>query len=179
MKREIKFRGKKVKHSEWIYINDWAYGSLLISEIDVNELSVRAEIHERLLDDFSILKHEVYHKSVGQFTGLRDKNGKEIYEGDIVEICDEDDEGVTRVSVAYDRGCFCNLFGYLKDEVIQDHIEVVGTIYETPELGNKLTAPLVDPLLFAFKNESGNAVKMCYKTGEVCIHSCHGLCKNS
>ena len=70
-----------------------------------------------------------------QFTGLKDKNGKEIYEGDILE------------NPAYGKGkvewserrweCYAEKDEYNRGEILTRHdIEIIGNIYENPELLN-------------------------------------------
>lgn len=74
-----------------------------------------------------------------QFTGLLDKNGKEIYEGDIVKYSldnVEPENGKTDYieNVTLEGGCFC-VDGYTPLYAAIDwDLEVIGNIYETPEL---------------------------------------------
>ena len=123
--REIKFRGKRLDNGEWIY------GSLLVSHF-------KDDKKERyFITQFSgnyTFEHEVDPATVGQYTGLKDKNGKEICEGDILL-----DESGAYAVVGYSMGAFYVDFGEGFDlryftECIHDICEVVGNIHDDPEL---------------------------------------------
>lgn len=84
-----------------------------------------------------------------QFTGLKDKNGKEIYEGDIFQCRSGDNKADMQGEIYFDEGCFRMKYGYQKpregqktdyflSSVIENdgakEIEVIGNIYENSEL---------------------------------------------
>lgn len=93
--RAIKFRGKSLKYGNWLYGSLWLGGdnAYIIHERPVEKAG------EMMWHDTYVT--EVTPDTIGQHTGLKDANGKEIYEGDILR----DSSGFTAVVVAY-KGAF-------------------------------------------------------------------------
>ena len=139
---EIKFRGKSVESGEWIY------GDLIKGEHYY--ISTKDDFHYAVVSidgHMSTFVNIVIPESVGEYTGLHDKNGKDIYEGDVACVpyidcifgdlvgkdIDYDFKFVVNFKDASfvlsnkDRGnIYINEFGI--------NIEIIGNIHDNPEL---------------------------------------------
>lgn len=139
--REILFRGQTRKKGEKVSLDgtpvdsNWVYGGVA----QFNE--ERAIIYQT---EPEFHKFAVYTETLGQFTGLTDKNGKKIFEGDIVRRFNSKEQEVMRYAVKWNTDCcmfvlmseYTYLGEYDSDFTVfyGEDLEVVGNIHDNPEL---------------------------------------------
>lgn len=109
--REIKFRGKRIDNGEWVY-----------GDLSTKNLFNEPMIYEEEWADYAVIP-----ETVGQYTGLKDKNGVEIYEGDLLQF-----EDYPPQEVVWEDGGFAVEDYYLADWY--DGAVVIGNIHDNPEL---------------------------------------------
>ena len=131
--RENLFRGKR-------HNGDWVFGNLFIP--DKKEAPTEICIGTNVIR----ITYDVIPETVGQYTGLTDKNGKKIFEGDIVKDSSGKVGIVTFGNGTFDSGSYCYYGWHIKDkDGLIDHnelylydeyewYEVVGNIHDNPEL---------------------------------------------
>lgn len=129
MNREILFKAKRKDNGEWVE------GNLITNERNENQKYIGYIFDERngIIEDFDLI--EVIPDTLCQYTGLTDKNGKRIWENDILELPDEDGyfkcewEEDTARFVLNGEGLTVDFDNYWSYEV-----EVIGNIFYNPDL---------------------------------------------
>lgn len=118
--REILFRGKRIDNGEWVY-GDLTHSVYKIGDTCVGKYGCETGMHQ------------VDPSTVGQYTGLTDKNGILIFEGDVVAYRD-----YGNLAVAWDDGAFQlmreDTFYDMLDHYTLGFAAVIGNRWDNPEL---------------------------------------------
>lgn len=133
---DIEFRGKRTDNGEWVYGN-------LVRGCNEQYAYIVEFGNKELCRNYVDINPE----TVGQYTGLKDKNGTKIFDGDIVLVpyvdpifkCAWDDTSLSeRAIVRYVDGMFYVEYIESGDKftlsVMKGHMKIVGNIYDNPEL---------------------------------------------
>lgn len=132
MNKERLYRGKRVDNGEWVE------GSAMIW----NGHAQIIKHHHMINSIWQTESFRVIPETVGQFTGLTDKNGKEMFEGDV--ITNYDFKYPLIIGFNDESASFCgsktnnfetkNCFWFYNDIVLTDGWEVIRNIYDNPDM---------------------------------------------
>lgn len=122
--REIIFRAKRAENGAWVY-GDLTHVQKICTVEEVQRNGRRSVPVVR------VANYNVDEKTIGQYTGLKDRNGREIYEGDVLRH-----DNYT-IKVEWLNGGFCDCHSNINISLRYfslNHYEVIGNIHDNPEL---------------------------------------------
>lgn len=143
MNREILFRGQHRRKGEKVKLDGtpveskWVYGGICQFNED------RSIIYQT---EPEFQKYSVYTDTVGQYTGLKDKNGRKIFEGDIVRRFNRNGQEIMSYVVEWYSDCSMFVLDCIDFDMefdtdftvfYGDEFEIVGNIHDNPELVRK------------------------------------------
>ena len=153
--REYRFRGKRKDNGEWVY---GYYYTQIITHAG------NRKSRDHFMRTEQNIRYEVDPDTVGQYTGLKDKSGKEIYEGDIIILPDEDDDeyfviewddDTARFAIVQHGSTMCDFDNYYGKELC-----IIGNIYENPELLKENVQPMQRLVPAGAAGEAGRRLTM-------------------
>lgn len=130
MNREILFKAKRKDNGEWVE-GQYAYTANPLTEDG-------KPIKHLICNGTNIFNDLIDPETLCQYTGLTDKNGKKIWENDIVYTFEESSKSFLINVIKFEEGCFkvfakCYLPMHL-DNYTKSDFEVIGNIFDNPEL---------------------------------------------
>lgn len=134
--RKIIFRGQTRRNGEKVYMNsgekvpgNWVYGGVLQGTGSFSIIYGCNDVEDKQASNLE--KHVVHTDTLGQYTGLTDKNGTKIFEGDIVKA---DNGHISEVTFHFGAFCcYCQCHD-THNTLWSDILTVIGNIHDNPEL---------------------------------------------
>lgn len=141
--RKILFRGKRLDNGEWIqgFLVIWGNDYYIAPDINAyTSMGGRGKGRCMMFGHY----YQVLPETVGQYTGLTDKNGKKIFEGDILKIYEGSEDDGYKIRKVYSYGgVLCvdyetsewdfNALAFLDSDNVFT-FEVIGNIHDNPEM---------------------------------------------
>ena len=149
MSREILFRGKRTDNGEWVYggFHKWETRQPCVLGDELKPDEIKYMIIVNSFADWNMPRNmqavEVIPTTIGEYTGLPDKNGRKIFEGDILKFTNSDGEKSLHIvqwsdeysgweTQAIDMKYVAERMDFWDD--YQECYEVIGNIHDNPEL---------------------------------------------